>query len=290
MYTSGSTTGATFSASRATELATSTEADQISARSFLIRGLLAGLIAGIFAFGVAYAVGEPSVNAAIGIEEAGSHDHGTAGEPAADDHATEDHATEVPRSLQSTVGLLTGTVVAGVTLGGLVGMLSALALGRFGGLGARGSTMTVAAIGFVSVYLVPFLGYPPNPPAVGHAETIGLRTTLYFTLLAISVIAAVTAVLVGRRLAERWGAWYAGLVVVLGYLVVVAVAIGLMPSYDEVPSDFPAGVLYAFRSASLATQLTLWGVLGVVLAELVHRLTRRALPSGAAETSARSSV
>ncbi len=115
---------------------------------------------------------------------------------------------------------------------------------------------------------MPFLGYPPNPPAVGHAETIGLRTTLYFTLLAISVIAAVTAVLVGRRLAERWGAWYAGLAVVGGYLVVVAVAIGLMPSYDEVPSDFPASVLYAFRSASLATQLTLWAVLGVTLAEL----------------------
>ena len=51
--------------------------------------------------------------------------------------AAEDHATEVPRSLQSTVGLLTGTVVAGVTLGGLVGVLSALALGRFGGLSVR---------------------------------------------------------------------------------------------------------------------------------------------------------
>ena len=59
----------------------------------------------------------------------------------------------------------------------------------------------------------------------------------------------------------------------------MAVAIGLMPSYDEVPGDFPASVLYAFRTASLATQLTLWAVLGVALAELVHRLTRRALPS-----------
>ena len=266
-------------------MAASTEADQISARGFLIRGLLAGLIAGIFAFGVAYAVGEPSVDAAISIEESGSHDHGTAEEP-----ATEDHATEVPRSLQSTVGLLTGTVVAGVTLGGLVGVLSALALGRFGGLGVRGTTMTVAAIGFVSVCLVPFLGYPPNPPAVGHAETIGLRTTLYFTLLAISVIAAVTAVLVGRRLAQRWGAWYAGLAVVVGYLAVVAVAIGLMPSYDEVPGDFPASLLYAFRRASLATQLTLWAVLGVVLAEFVHRLTHRTPPAVTAASAVRSSA
>ena len=40
-----------------------------SARDFLIRGLLAGLFAGLVAFGVAYVVGEPSVDAAIAIEE-----------------------------------------------------------------------------------------------------------------------------------------------------------------------------------------------------------------------------
>jgi hypothetical protein len=40
-----------------------------SARDFLVRGLLAGLIAGLVAFGVAYVVGEPSVNVAIAFEE-----------------------------------------------------------------------------------------------------------------------------------------------------------------------------------------------------------------------------
>ena len=91
-----------------------------SARNFLIRGLLAGLFAGLVAVGVAYVVGEPSVNASIAIEES-AHGGGEL----------------VPRSLQSTVGLLTGTAVAGVTLGGLVGVLSALALGRIDGLCQR---------------------------------------------------------------------------------------------------------------------------------------------------------
>src|SRR4051794_29352230 len=105
----------------------------LNARTFLVRGLLAGLIAGFVAFGVAYVVGEPSVNAAIAIEEAGStaghtHDHSdqsgtdqsgtdqpaTAGQPAGEEAG---HQTEVPRSLQSTLGLMTGTVVAGATLG-----------------------------------------------------------------------------------------------------------------------------------------------------------------------------
>jgi predicted cobalt transporter CbtA len=181
----------------------------------------------------------------------------------------------VPRSVQSTAGLLTGTMVAGVTLGGLVGVLSALALGRFGRLSVRGISLSVATIGFVSVSLLPFVAYPPNPPAVGDPETIGTRTALYFIMLAISIIAAVTATLVGRRLAGRWGPWYAALSVIAGYLLVTLTAVALLPSYSEVSADFPATVLYEFRAASLIIQLTLWATLGVALGELLHRLQRR---------------
>lgn len=238
-----------------------------SARDFLVRGLLAGLVAGIIAFVVAYVLGEPSVSAAIALEH--DSDQGP-----------------VPRSLQSTLGLLSGTAVAGVTLGGLVGVLSALALGRFGLLGARATTLAVAAVGFVAVHALPTLAYPPNPPAVGSAGTIAIRTTLYFLLVAISVIAAAAAVLAGHSLAKRWGGWYATLAAAAGYLVVTLAAVGLLPSYDEVPAGYPATVLYEFRRASLLTQLTLWTVLGVVLAELAHRLTQpRQVPADLAPPS-----
>ena len=242
-----------------------------SARDFLVRGLFAGLFAGLVAFGVAYVVGEPSVNAAIAIEESAASGHDHADEPPASDGPA---ATEVPRSLQSTAGLLTGTMVAGITLGGLIGVLTALALGRFGRLSVRGVSLSVAAIGFVSVSLLPFVAYPPNPPAVGNPDTIGTRTALYFVMLAISIIAAVTAILVGRRLAGRWDPWYATLSVIAGYLLVTLTAVALLPSYSEVPADFPATVLYEFRAASLIIQLTLWATLGVALGELLHRLQR----------------
>jgi predicted cobalt transporter CbtA len=247
-----------------------------SARNFLVRGLFAGLFAGLVAFGVAYVVGEPSINAAIAIEESGGsgHDHGD--QPTASDGAA---ATVVPRSLQSTAGLLTGTMIAGVTLGGLVGVLSALALGRLGRLGVRGVSLSLATIGFVSFSMLPFVAYPPNPPAIGDPETIGTRTALYFIMLAISIIAAVTATLVGRRLAGRWDPWYATLSAVTGYLLVTLTAVALLPSYSEVPADFPAAVLYEFRAASLIIQLTLWATLGVALGELLHRLQRRSDPA-----------
>jgi predicted cobalt transporter CbtA len=248
----------------------------ITVRGFLIRGLLAGLVAGILAFGVAYAVGEPSINAAIALEESGAgHTHADGSGHAADAAP----GTVVPRSLQSTAGLLTATAVAGTTIGGLLGVLSALALGRFGALGVRGSTLLVTGIGFVSLYVLPFVAYPPNPPAVGSAETIGTRTTLYLATVAISVVAAVAAVLVGRRSARRIGAWWASLAAGAGYLLVTLGAIALLPRYDEVPADFPASVLYAFRTGSFVTSLALWTVLGVVLAELAHRLVRASRPA-----------
>lgn len=262
----------------------------MSARDFLIRGLLAGLIAAFAAFAVAYFVGEPPVRTAIALEESsGGHSHETGADHSEGTEHTHDstghtHETdeaagpgevEVPRSLQSTVGLLTGLLVAGVTLGGLVGVISAIAMGRFGKLTPRATTLAVAAMGFVAAYVFPYLLYPPNPPAVGSGDTIGSRSALYFTFLAISLIGAVTAVLVGRRLAERLGGWHAVLVSIGGYVVVMLVAMALLPHYNEVPDDFPASVLYDFRRASFLTQFTLWAVLGVVLAEFVGRLARR---------------
>ena len=110
----------------------------MSARDFLIRGLLAGLIAGFVAFGVAYVVGEPSVRAAIALEDSGGgHSHGTettdAGRARRGD-APAAGEVEVPRSLQSTLGLLTGTARRRRHAGWSGRRGQRLAMGRFGRL------------------------------------------------------------------------------------------------------------------------------------------------------------
>ncbi len=250
----------------------------LTARTFLVRGLLAGLVAGIVTFGVAYVIGEPSIGAAIAIEEAGGaavedHVHDT---PVTD---TEEHShgeeAEVSRADQSTWGLATATVIIGVALGGIAGLGSAFACGRLGRLSPRASTAVVAAIGFTAFYLVPYLKFPPNPPAVGDPDTIGQRTAWYFSMLAVSVIAAVLAVVVARRLAPRVGTWNAGLAAGAGYLIVVALTGRLLPTIDEVPQGFPADLLWEFRMASLGVQFTLWLVIGVMLASLIGAVARR---------------
>ncbi|MGW4063572.1 CbtA family protein [Amycolatopsis sp. NPDC004747] len=242
-------------------------------KTLLVRGMLAGLIAGVLAFGFAYAFGEPSVNAAIGLEESGgghAHSHGAA------DPATSGAEEElVPRDIQSTLGLLTGVLVYGVAIGGLLSLAFAFAQGRLGSLRPRVTALLLTAGAFTVVFLVPFLKYPANPPAVGRAGTIGSRTELYFGFVAVSLLVGIFATVFGRKLADRFGAWTGFLLAAAGYVVVIGVVAWLMPVVDEVPETFPASTLWSFRTASVGTQATLWLALGLAFGAFAEKALNR---------------
>ncbi|OXM62750.1 CbtA family protein [Amycolatopsis vastitatis] len=239
-------------------------------KTLLVRGMLAGLIAGVLAFGFAYAFGEPSVNAAIGLEESAGHTHSPDAAPA------QEHEEElVPRDIQSTVGLLTGVLVYGVAIGGLLSLGFAFAQGRLGSLRPRVTALLLTAGAFAVVFLVPFLKYPANPPAVGQPGTIGSRTELYFGFVAVSLLAGILATVFGRKLADRLGAWNGFLLAAAGYLVVIGVVAWLMPVVDEVPASFPASTLWSFRTASVGTQLTLWLALGLAFGAFAEKALNR---------------
>ena len=110
-------------------------------RSFLIRGLLVGLLAGAVAFVVAHFLGEPSVAAAIAVEESGH----------AAEHMHGDEVELVSRAVQSSIGLLTALLLFGAALGGMFGIGAATAQGRLGRLGARATSALLALAGFVTV-------------------------------------------------------------------------------------------------------------------------------------------
>ena len=217
---------------------------------FLVRGLLAGLIAGLLAFAVAYTVGEPQVDAAIAVEEAAAaHEAEHAENPPADGHTHEHETTgtEVSRANQSTWGLATGTLAVGITLGGVVGLASAFAVGRIGRLRPSQSTALVALIGFVAVGLVPFLKYPATPPAVGNADTIASRTLEFFAMHGHLACSPRSAPCCWRVACSTSLGTYRAVVVSAGaYLVVVIVAALLLPTVNEI-GDFPADTLWYFR-------------------------------------------
>ncbi|MCA6096050.1 CbtA family protein [Streptomyces sp. SCA3-4] len=241
----------------------------VSVRALLVRGMLAGLITGALALVTAYLLGEPHVDAAIAFEEAHSHDHGDGG------------VELVSRTMQATGGLATGILVYGVALGGIAALAFCVALGRIGRFGPRATAALVALGAFVAVFLVPFLKYPANPPAVGDPDTLDQRTALFFLMIALSVLLAVGAVILGRRLAPRLGNWHATVAAGAALVVAIGLAYAFLPAGDNVPEGFPATLLWQFRLASLAVELVLWTGFGLVFGELAERLlTPKEAPAG----------
>jgi Probable cobalt transporter subunit (CbtA) len=226
-------------------------------RNLLVRGMLAGLGAGVLALIVSYFLGEPNVDKAIGFEEAHAHEH---------------EVEIVSRGLQSTAGLATGVLIYGVAFGGIAALAYCFALGRVGRFTPRATALLLSGCALLAVYVVPFLKYPANPPAVGNHDTIGKRTTLYFLMMLLSVLLAIAATIGGKRLAPKLGTWYATVVAVAAFALAIGLAYAFLPVVNEVPADFPATVLWRFRLSALATQVVLWGGFGLLFGELAERL------------------
>lgn len=239
--------------------------------SLLVRGLIIGLFAGLLAGTFAYVTGEPHVDAAIAIEEAGAahaHDHGDGAEAAAEEEPL------VSRDGQK-AGLFLATTLYGIALGGIFAVAFALLRRKLRTERDPYAALGLAAAGFVGIVLVPFLKYPPNPPAVGNPDTITRRTVTYLLTLVIGLLAVWAGVAM-----SRWAARYGDVARLAGgvvaFLVTIVIAYQILPAINEVPGSFPATLLWQFRFASLGTQATLWLLLGFGYAAAVdHRLSRQ---------------
>ena len=239
-------------------------------RTFLVRGMLVGIVAGLLCFGFLKVYGEPEVDRAIAFETQ-TDEAKAAAEKAKGMNMAEDQEL-VSREVQAGLGLFTAVMVYCTAFGGLFGLAFAFAYGRvFGALTVQGVSTLLAAAGFDAIYLIPNLKYPANPPSVGEPETIGTRTALYFSMIAISIAAIIGAAALKRRLVPRFGHWNANLTAAACYLVLVVIAGLLLPVVNEVPAEFPAVVLWKFRVASMGSQLIMWATFGLLFGALTQR-------------------
>ena len=238
-------------------------------RSLLIRGMLVGFVAGLLVFGFAKIFGEPQVDHAIAFETA--MDNAKMKADAAKGIHDMPEPELVSRPMQASFGLLTGVMVYSTAFGGLFALVFAFANGRATQLGPRAVSALLALTGFIAFYLVPNLKYPANPPSVGHPDTIGLRTELYFAMMLLSIAAMVVAAVIRKRLAEKLGVWEAAIIGGAFYIAAVVVVGAILPPINEVPSDFPAVVLWHFRVDSLTMQVIMWAVLGLGFGALTER-------------------
>ena len=265
-------------------------------RTFLVRGMLVGIVAGLLSFAFLKIYGEPQVDRAVAFET--QQDEAKAAAEKAERHnqasVSHDHASEahthmadngqpelVSRSVQAGLGLFVAVLVYNVAFGGLFGLAFAFAYGRTSdALTPQALSALMAAAGFVAIYLVPNLKYPANPPAVGSPETIGVRTALYFIMIAVSLTAMIGATSFRRLCIPLFGEWNANLMMTAFYIVIVTLAGLLLPAVNEVPKGFPAVVLWEFRMAAVGAQLIMWATVGLAFGAL----TQHALASGKVST------
>jgi hypothetical protein len=242
------------------------------------RGLVAGALAGVIAFVFARIFVEPVIDRAIGFEDGVGAAHEAM-------HGGHEHGAEVfTRGVQANIGLGFGVIAFSVAMGALFAVVFAVAYGRVGSVSARVLSLYVAGGMLLSLYVVPALKYPANPPAVSLEETIRQRTLLYLLMVVLSAALFVGAVYLGRQLAQRLGAWNATLAAAGSYIAAIAVVMLILPTIDETPGPlrdnagnivyegFPADDLYQFRLYSLGTQVVMWTTIGLVFAVLAARL------------------
>jgi hypothetical protein len=228
------------------------------------RGLVAGLVAG-FGAGVFYfVVSEPFIAQALRFEVV-----------PAGGASVEVFSRAVQRG-----GLLAATTLYGAALGGVFGFVFAFIAPRMHDGSVWDHSLRLAAGGFAAAWLVPFLKYPTNPPAVGDPETIGSRTALYVTMIAISLAAATAAWTASRRLSARGVERHRRhLAVAGGYVGIIGAAYALLPGNSD-PIDIPAKLLWSVRLTSAAGQALLWLLIGAIYGVLSTRAGRaeRGLP------------
>jgi hypothetical protein len=227
---------------------------------------------------------EPLIDRAIAYEDGRAAAQDVLDRAAGFQIPAEDGGDAVSRGVQANLGIGVGMVLFGLTMGALFAVAYTVCLGRTGRIRPRQLSLLVATAGFVVVYLVPFLKYPANPPAVGNDDTVDDRAEYFLLMVVASLLAAVIATAVGQRLRSRFGTWNATLLGLGGYVSVVAVVMLVLRDIAEVPAPllapdgtivfpaFPGDVLADFRVYSIGAQVVLWGAIGLVFAPLADRV------------------
>lgn len=215
----------------------------------LISGAFAGLIHGT----VNFAIVEPYLDQAIGIENQNLFESGEV-----EDSPQFWVEYEGYRVWQKSGQILAG-VILGTSVGALFGIVFALSRNSLPGSSDVKRALVLAGIMWLTIYLIPFLKYPANPPTVGDAETVVLRATLYLSFIAISGTGAIVFYKLSKRFKNR-----KKLVSLIGYGIFISAVFFIMPENpDEIAA--PMNLVNEFRMMSVLGVSSFWISVGTIL-------------------------
>ncbi len=227
---------------------------------FLTIVLLSGALAGLIHGTVNFAIVEPYLDQAIGIENQNLFDSG-------EEEDTPQFWAEYDgyRTWQKSGQILAG-VILGISIGALFGIVFALSKNSLPGTHYVKKSLTLAGIMWFTMYLIPFLKYPANPPTVGDGETVVLRAVLYLSFIAISGIGAVAFYKLSKRFRNNQK-----IISIFGYAVFISVVFFIMPDNpDEITA--PMNLVNEFRLMSVLGVSSFWLSVGIILGLLWNRI------------------
>lgn len=216
----------------------------------ILRGVLAGAFGGVLGFVFEHIFAEPLITKAIDYEY-GRDAVLTAINHAAGRPFSVSDPEIFSRAIQSTIGAASAIIGFGAAMGALVAAVYLVLHGRFG-VRPRNLAWAIAGFGFLGVYLLPFVKYPANPPAIGHPFTVTTRGQLYVTMVVGSLVLLGLAVYLGRRLKPRFGAAGATVLAGVAFLVAYSVLIGVLPSLGDLNANLAQ--VHEFGYARAATE------------------------------------
>ena len=219
---------------------------------FIVIVLVSGFTAGIIHGAVNLVIVEPYLDQAISIENQNLFATGLAED-------TPQFWAEYSsyRDWQKSGQILAGGIL-GMSIGALFGIVFAYSRNALPKGHTIKKTFVLAAIMWFTIFLIPFLKYPANPPTVGEAETVVLRSILYLTFIAISGFSAVGFFMLYKKLENK------KYLAFVGYAVFITTVFFIMPpSPDEVTA--PMDLVNGFRTMSVMAVTTFWVAEAIIL-------------------------
>ena len=227
----------------------------MNAGYFIAIVLVSGFVAGTIHGAVNLAIVEPYLDEAIGIENQALFESGEAED-------TPQFWVEYNsyRDWQKSGQLLAGGIL-GMSIGALFGIVFAYSRNSLPKGHTVKKTFVLAAIMWFTIFLIPFLKYPANPPTVGEADTVILRQTLYLLFIAISGFSAVGFSRLYKKLENK------KYLAFVGYAVFITAVFFIMPpSPDEVTA--PMDLVNGFRTMSVVAVSIFWIAEAIILGAL----------------------
>jgi hypothetical protein len=119
--------------------------------------------------------------------------------------------------------------------------------------------LVLAGIMWLTLYFIPFLKYPANPPTVGDAETVVLRAILYVSFIAISGISAAGFYKISKKLQNK-----NKILALVGYAVFISMVFVVIPENPDKISA-PIDLVDGFRATSVLAVSSFWVAVAVTL-------------------------